>query len=153
MSLPTPVRSISPAFGRCQTASLPQLLLTCTLLLVPACCPSATAADQPDAANAAANAASATEPLLLEGAVLQLLKQRCSECHSSTEQNAELDLTTPAAIFRGGESGEAVVRSRPEESLLYEMVRDGLMPPEGSTALSKDEIELIRRWIDGGAHT
>ena len=33
-------------------------------------------------------------------------------------------------MLKGSESGEIVVRGKPDDSLLYEMVHDGLMPPE-----------------------
>jgi hypothetical protein len=46
-----------------------------------------------------------------------------------------------------------VVPFRPEESKLFQRVRDGEMPPEYSQggALSKQEKDAIRSWIAGGA--
>ena len=141
-----PLRSPAVA-SRCQPSPVPTLrtgVLVCALLAL--LCASAGAADP-------AATGKPEDAVLLEQAVLPLLKKRCGECHNSTERKAELDLSTAAGVLRGGESGEAVVRSKPEESLLYEMVHDGLMPPEGSEPLTKAEIELIRGWIAAGART
>lgn len=63
---------------------------------------------------------------------------------------AELDLSSPAGMFRGSESGRVVDPDNAEESLLYEMVHDKLMPPEGKPALSPDEIATIANWIKMG---
>ena len=61
-----------------------------------------------------------------------------------------LDLTTLSSVLKGSESGEIIEKNKPDESLLYEMVHEGLMPPEESEkTLTKSQIELIRRWIAG----
>ena len=39
----------------------------------------------------------------------------------------------------------------PEKSLLYEKVRDGIMPPGKKDRLSEAEVEIIRHWIEKGA--
>jgi hypothetical protein len=46
-----------------------------------------------------------------------------------------------------------VVPSKPEESVLWQLVRDGMMPAEGARAgpLTKDQKETIRAWIEAGA--
>jgi hypothetical protein len=44
-----------------------------------------------------------------------------------------------------------VVPGHPEKSLLYEKVRDGLMPPGKKDRLNEAEREIIRRWIEQGA--
>jgi hypothetical protein len=41
---------------------------------------------------------------------------------------------------------------KPENSLLYEMVHGGKIPPGKATKLSPAETETIRRWIETGAH-
>ena len=58
-----------------------------------------------------------------------------------------------AAVLKGSETGEILVRGKPDESLLYEMIHDGLMPPEESKKkLTEAEVDTIRRWISGGAN-
>ena len=51
--------------------------------------------------------------------------------------------------MRGGDSGEVIVPSNPDESLLWEHVADGSMPPK--TRLPEDEKSVLRGWIAAGA--
>ena len=83
--------------------------------------------------------------------VRPIIQARCAKCHGEKVRKADLDLTTPAAILKGGESGPAVVPGKPEESLLYEKVHTGAMPPKKEGQLSAAEVETIRRWIAAGA--
>ena len=76
---------------------------------------------------------------------MSLLKTRCGKCHGSVRPKGELELLTLGGVARGGESGEAVVSGKPEESLLWQRIRDDDMPPENP--LPKPERLLIRRWI------
>ena len=41
---------------------------------------------------------------------------------------------------RGGDSGAAVVPGKPEDSPLYQRLRDGEMPPDESKRISADEL-------------
>ena len=74
----------------------------------------------------------------------------CFECHGVEHKEAELDLRTVESILAGGESGAAIVPGKPEESLLFEMIHDEQMPPEGKMP-GADDIERIRQWIASGA--
>jgi mono/diheme cytochrome c family protein len=76
---------------------------------------------------------------------------KCVRCHGDKVRKAALDLRTAAGILKGGESGVAVVPGKPDKSLLYEKVREGLMPPGKKERLSAAEVETIRRWIEAGA--
>lgn len=80
-----------------------------------------------------------------------ILKSRCQKCHGAETQKAELSLANAAAIQKGGESGVILVAGRSQDSRLYELVKHREMPPKNEGTLSDAEIELIRRWIDGGA--
>src|SRR5262245_17585454 len=80
-----------------------------------------------------------------------LLKARCTKCHGDKVRKADLDLTSPAGILKGGESGRAMVPGKPNESLLYEKVKTHAMPPKKEGQLTIGEIESIRRWIAAGA--
>ena len=81
-----------------------------------------------------------------------ILQAKCVRCHGSEEREAELDLSSPAGILRGSETGPIVDRGHPDKSALYEMVRQGLMPPEDDgDPLPTAEVETIRRWILEGA--
>jgi hypothetical protein len=80
-----------------------------------------------------------------------LLQAKCVRCHGDKPRKADLDLSTPAGILKGGESGPALVPGQAGKSPLYEKVHAGKMPPGKKDALSEAEIDTVRRWIAGGA--
>ena len=81
--------------------------------------------------------------------IAPLLARRCLDCHSGAEKKGMFDLSRVESAIKGGESGVAIVPGKSAESSLWQRVRDGEMPPK--KPLSKDEVELLKRWIDGGA--
>jgi mono/diheme cytochrome c family protein len=83
--------------------------------------------------------------------VSPIVHAKCVRCHGDKTRKADLDLRTVEAVLKGGESGAVVVPSKPDKSPLYEKVHAGAMPPDGKDRLSAEEIETIRRWIEGGA--
>ena len=86
-----------------------------------------------------------------DAAVRAIFNGKCIRCHGGESQKAELDLTSPAAVHRGGESGPAIDIETPSESLLLEYIREGVMPPEDEEPLTGAEIEVIEHWIISGA--
>lgn len=88
--------------------------------------------------------------------VQPLLKSRCYACHGALKQEAGLRLDTVAAMLVGGDSGAAIVKSKPDASLLLERVADpepaSRMPPEHEgEPLSAEQMARIRSWIASGA--
>lgn len=90
--------------------------------------------------------------------ILPLLKAHCLACHTHGQVKGELRLDTVELILKGGESGTALVKGDPEKSLIYQVVtgkNELAMPPKknkvNATPLSPAEVELLRRWIAGGA--
>jgi len=89
--------------------------------------------------------------------VKPILKAHCWSCHGPEEQESDLRLDTAKAMLEGGNSGPAVVPGKSGESLLLKLITGkdefrGRMPPEDDAQpLTKDQIALIRRWIDLGA--
>ncbi len=87
--------------------------------------------------------------------VKPILAGRCYSCHSGLRQRFSLRLDTADFLIQGGDSGPAVVPGSSQESLLVTMLtgESGVrMPPEEEgTALSSDQIALVKRWIDEGA--
>jgi hypothetical protein len=78
-----------------------------------------------------------------------LFRARCVRCHGADKPKAKLDLTTPESLRRGGKHGPVVAAGKPDASPLWQLVRDGHMPPK--EPLSDGERDLLRRWIEGGA--
>ncbi|MEX1233228.1 MAG: DUF1549 domain-containing protein [Planctomycetaceae bacterium] len=87
--------------------------------------------------------------------VAKVLIQRCLECHNETQTSGEFVLTTRESLYKGGDSGPAIVAGDPSASRLFERVTNGEMPPEKkgvSQKLSDEEIETLKNWIAAGAH-
>lgn len=80
-----------------------------------------------------------------------ILSANCYRCHAEKTRKAELDLSSAGGLLRGSESGQIIDVGNPEESLLWEVLDEGLMPPEKDKQLAASEIEIIRRWIAAGA--
>ncbi len=79
--------------------------------------------------------------------LLPILRTHCLRCHNSEARMAGLDLSTKASLFRGSASGSVLVPGRPQESPLYRMVHQGLMPPDQQTEPSPSEMDILRDWI------
>ncbi|HLJ12050.1 MAG TPA: DUF1553 domain-containing protein [Planctomycetaceae bacterium] len=78
--------------------------------------------------------------------------RNCIQCHNSSEAKGGLNLTSKSTALQGGDSGEAIVPGKPEESLMVERVAEGSMPPkERGARLSKDDVAALSAWIKAGA--
>jgi mono/diheme cytochrome c family protein len=95
--------------------------------------------------------------LLTEADVLPIFQMRCVVCHGKRKQEGGLDLRFQASRLKGGKSGPAIVPGKPEESLLLKRITSGQMPPPKLLVEylvrppSESEVDLLRRWIAGGA--
>ena len=83
--------------------------------------------------------------------VRAIFKSRCLECHSGEKPKGLFGLDSREALIRGGESGRAITPGKPLESLLFQHVQDGSMPPGEEKRLPKGDVEDIRNWIAAGA--
>ncbi len=99
--------------------------------------------------SARVRAEDAGPSLTLDRHVLPLFKARCVKCHGPAKREGKLNLASPKSLARGGENGSLVTPGHPEESLLWQRIDDGEMPPK--EPLSPDERAIILRWIEGGA--
>jgi hypothetical protein len=99
-----------------------------------------------------ATAVCADEPSLFDKKVVPLLQQRCVSCHHEAKKRGGLDLTVREKMLAGGDTGPALVVGAADKSLLIELVTgaDAKMPKQGPK-LTKEEIDVLRQWIDGGA--
>ncbi|MEW6302914.1 MAG: DUF1553 domain-containing protein [Verrucomicrobiota bacterium] len=91
--------------------------------------------------------------LNFEKDIRPLLKAHCFHCHGEGEKlKGGLDLRLQRLMVKGGDEGPAIVPGKPDQSLVYTLVRDGEMP-KGEKKLTTAEADLIRRWIAAGAKT
>ena len=95
----------------------------------------------------------AADPVTFETHVRPILKAQCWQCHGEEEElKGAFDARLARFLIRGGDSGPAIVPGNHGESLLYERIASGEMPP-GKKKLSAIQIETVARWIDAGAKT
>ena len=88
--------------------------------------------------------------------VRPLLEERCLECHGPEKQKGGLRLDQKVVVFTGGDSEQpAVVPGKSGESQLIKRLLttdpDEAMPPKGKR-FTPEQIAVVRRWIDAGAH-
>ena len=93
----------------------------------------------------------AAEGPRFERDVLPIVTAKCLSCHGGNSMIG-LDLRTAPSLLKGSHNGPVLVKGSPGESLLYQKISSGKMPPEAfNRPLAEAEIETIRLWIEGGA--
>ncbi len=93
------------------------------------------------------------DAITFETHVRPIFKAYCWQCHGEEDEpKGALDARLARFLSTGGDSGPAIVPGKRGESLLYERIAAGEMPP-GKKKLTPKDIELVGRWIDGGAKT
>ena len=81
--------------------------------------------------------------------VLPIFAAKCIRCHGAQRRDGKLDMRSLESILAGGVSGPAVKKGNAAKSLLIELIHFNEMPPKRATPrVTKDELELLRRWID-----
>jgi hypothetical protein len=96
-------------------------------------------------------------PLDFNRDIRPVLSDNCYACHGPDKgrRKADLRLDTKDGLFSGKED-PVVAPGKPDESLLMERIRSDdpefhMPPPKSGKALTKNQVELIRRWIAEGA--
>lgn len=84
--------------------------------------------------------------------VVPILRKSCLGCHRPGKEKGGVDLTTHAAILKGGKHGDLLSLKKPAESLLLQQV-SGPKPemPKDDDPLSPSEIAILRAWLLAGA--
>ncbi len=86
--------------------------------------------------------------------VQPILSQNCYGCHGPGMQMSSFRLDQKQSAMAGGNSGQVIKPGDSANSKLVQLVagvlKDAVMPPEGER-LSKEQIGLLRAWIDQGA--
>src|SRR5688572_20727613 len=101
----------------------------------------------------AGKAAGGSGPVMFEKDVRPILKAHCFDCHGEGEQlKGGLDLRLRRLMVEGGEEGPALVPGKAEKSLMFTKVASGEMPKR-EKKLTREQVEVIKRWIAGGAKT
>ena len=85
-----------------------------------------------------------------------LFERSCFKCHGAEKQKGKLRLDSLEATLKGGSNGPgfekgASAKSTFVASVARLMSEDENMPPEGKgKPFSKEEVGLLRAWIDQG---
>ena len=85
-----------------------------------------------------------------------IFERTCVKCHGPEKQKGDLRTDSREAVLKGGEMGKVVEAGKIEKSpLLWSIARldaDTAMPPEGKAdPLTKEQVALVRAWIEQGA--
>jgi hypothetical protein len=87
-----------------------------------------------------------------------IFEKHCFKCHDPEKHKGKLRLDSLEAALKGGEDGKVIEPGKSAQSMLVRKVahlaadEDDWMPPTGKgEALTKEQVSLIRAWIDQGA--
>ena len=89
-----------------------------------------------------------------------IFEKSCVKCHGAEKQKGKLRLDSLAAALKGGEDGKVIEVGDSAKSMLVHNVahvgdEDMFMPPPDNKdkiqPLTKEQVGLIRAWIDQGA--
>ncbi len=96
---------------------------------------------------------SPSSEILFERDVRPVLREYCLDCHGASEtKEGGLDLRLVRFMVTGGDSGTAILAGNANESLFLQRIVAGEMPP-GEHKVPAGKVELLRKWIEGGAKT
>ena len=94
------------------------------------------------------------------GDIKAILDKSCIKCHGAEKPKAKLRLDSLEGALKGGENGKIIEIGKSADSVIVHNVawlgdEDYWMPPKDNKAkippLTKEQIGLIRAWIDQGA--
>ncbi len=95
----------------------------------------------------------AEEPVDFDAQIQPILSDRCFLCHgpdaNKRQADLRLDLEADAKDY-------AIIPGKPDESELFRRITsddpaERMPPPKSKLSLTKEEIQLIKRWIEQGA--
>ncbi|MDB6074193.1 MAG: Leucine rich repeat-containing protein [Verrucomicrobiaceae bacterium] len=121
--------------------------------------PPAPAADaaKPAAASAPLDPAAAAKAIVFKDVVLPIIESKCVACHGAEKAKGKLRMHTFEAIMKGGSDGATtVVAGKPADSLMIKRVNlpkddDDHMPPADEKQLTKEEVAVLKWWVEQGA--
>lgn len=88
--------------------------------------------------------------------VRPILAETCFGCHGQKKQKGKLRMDSRDAVLKGGKNGPAAVPGKAAASDMMARVagmvddKDDIMPPDEDKRLTKEQIGILRAWIDQG---
>jgi mono/diheme cytochrome c family protein len=104
--------------------------------------------------------AAAKQGVTYAGDIKAIFDKSCVKCHGAEKPKAKLRVDNLAGVLKGSADGKVIEVGDSAKSPLVHSVaqlgdEDHWMPPKNNKAkiapLTKDEVGLIRAWIDQGA--
>jgi len=96
-----------------------------------------------------------SHPIDFQKEIKPILEDRCINCHGHGRAKGDFRMDSRQTLLKGGTTGPAVVEGQSAQSYLIELVAgvdpDNVMPKKG-TKLTRQQVALLRAWIDQGAH-
>src|SRR4029453_6253134 len=108
------------------------------------------------ASEAAQLPPAAAHPIDFARDVKPILQVSCVRCHARGRVRGGFSIETRERLLAGGDSGDAVVPGDSAHSRLIALVAglepDVVVMPQKGSRLSRDQIGVLRAWIDQGAN-
>ena len=86
--------------------------------------------------------------------VAPILKESCYGCHGAKNPKGRLDMTKYDTFRKGGTKDDPIVPGKPDDSYIIDVVtatdKSRMPPREAGSALPKEKIAVLQRWIDEG---
>lgn len=98
-----------------------------------------------------------TPRISFEKHIKPIFEQNCISCHNEKKHKGGVDMSTESDALTSGENGPSIVPFDLKHSLGYTSIilpadDDNIMPPKKSgPPLKKDEIQMVKAWIEQGA--
>jgi hypothetical protein len=80
----------------------------------------------------------------------RILRPKCGKCHTSSSPHGGIDFSSEESLHAVVDH-DMVVPNDPAQSLLWQVIDEGQMPPRRAPQLTSDEKEMIACWIRNGA--
>ena len=96
----------------------------------------------------------AKPPVDFDSQIQPILSDRCFLCHGPDANKRQADLR----LDREADAKDyAIIPGKPDESELFRRITsddpaERMPPPQSKLSLTKEEIQLIKRWIEQGAN-
>ena len=96
-----------------------------------------------------------TDAVSYEKEIVPIFVAKCQVCHAGNLTEGKFDMSTYAALMKGGKRGADIIAGKADESFLFKVsghIIKPVMPPKSEeNPLTSQEISLIRLWINQGA--
>lgn len=97
----------------------------------------------------------APKPVSFINDIAPIFKESCFGCHGAKSPKGKLDMTRYSTFRKGGTKDDPIAAGKPEDSYLVDVLtatdKKRMPPLDSGDPLSKEKIELIKRWIKEGA--